>query len=60
VSQGRALAALFAVLTLGFAALAVWSAAGAGGSIGRWVVAGAAAALAGWCASLVWPLARRH
>jgi hypothetical protein len=60
VSQRRALGGLFSVLTLAFAGLAIWAAAGAGGSVRRWVVAFAAAALAAWLASIAWPLLRRH
>jgi hypothetical protein len=60
VSQRRALGGLFSVLTLAFAAMAVWAAAGAGGSLRRWVVAAAAVAIGAWFASLAWPLLRRH
>jgi hypothetical protein len=60
VSQRRALGGLFSVLTLAFAAMAVWAAAGAGGSLRRWVVAAAAAAIGAWFASLAWPLLRRQ
>jgi hypothetical protein len=60
VSQRRALGGLFSVLTLAVAAMAVWAAAGAGGSLRRWVVAAAAAAIGAWFASLAWPLLRRH
>ena len=60
MSQRRALGGLFSVLTVAFAAVAVWAAAGAGGSLRRWVVAAAAAALGGWFATLAWPLVRRH
>ena len=41
------LAALFSVITLGFAAIAVWAA-----SAGEWPIAAAAAALALWMGSL--------
>jgi hypothetical protein len=43
---------LFSVLALGFAAVAVAAAWGAGGAVGRWIVALAAAALALWLAGL--------
>jgi hypothetical protein len=60
VSQRHALASLFTALTLAFATLSGWAAAGAGGSVGRWLVAVAAAVLAGWFASVAWPLMRSH
>ncbi len=60
MSQRRALGTLFTVLTLAFVGVAIWAAAGAGGSVRRWVVAFAAAALGAWFASLAWPLLRRH
>ena len=60
MSQRRALGGLFSVLTIAFAGIAVWAAAGAGGSVRRWIVAFAAAALAGWLATLAWPLLRRN
>jgi len=58
--QRHALGGLFAVLTLGFAAVAIASAVGAGGSARRWVVAAAAAAIAAWFGSLALQLIRRH
>jgi hypothetical protein len=58
--QRRALLALFVALALGFAALAVWAAAGAGGSVRRWLVAAAAAAIGLWFLGLVRQLARPH
>jgi hypothetical protein len=48
------MAILFSVITLGFAAIAVWS---AGAS--RWPIALAAAALAAWMASLAWAALRK-
>jgi hypothetical protein len=53
-SQRRALGALFLSLTLAFAAIAILSAWGAGGTVGRWVIAFAAAVIAAWLASLAW------
>ena len=58
--QRHALGALFLVLTLAFAGVAAASAAGAGGSIGRWIVGAAAAAIAAWFATLAWQLLGRH
>lgn len=43
------LAALFTVITLAFAGIAV-----AGGLAGRWVIALAAAALAAWMGTIAW------
>jgi hypothetical protein len=48
------LAVLFSVITVAFAAIAVWSA-----GAGRWPIAAAAAALAVWMASLVWSVLRK-
>jgi hypothetical protein len=48
------LAALFSVITLAFAAIAVWSA-----TAHQWVIAAAAAALAVWMGSLAWTAVRR-
>jgi hypothetical protein len=48
------LAVLFSVITVGFAAIAVWSA-----EASRWPIAVAAAALAVWMASFVWAALRR-
>jgi hypothetical protein len=58
--QRHALGFLFVVLASAFVAVAVASAVGAGGSLRRWVVAGAAAAVAAWFASLARDLLRRH
>jgi hypothetical protein len=48
------LAALFSFITVGFAAIAVWSA-----EASRWPIAAAAAALAAWMGSLAWTALRR-
>jgi hypothetical protein len=48
------LAALFTVITLAFAAIAVWSA-----SARQWPIALAAAALAAWMGSLAWGAIRK-
>jgi len=48
------LAALFTLITLAFAALAVWSA-----TAGQWPIAVAAAALAAWMGSLAWGAMRK-
>jgi hypothetical protein len=48
------LAALFSLITLAFAAIAVWSA-----SAGRWPIAVAAAALAAWMGSVAWGAMRK-
>ena len=48
------LAVLFSVITVGFAAIAVWSA-----DASRWPIAVAAGALAGWMASLAWSALRK-
>jgi hypothetical protein len=45
---------LFSLITVGFAAIALWSAAA-----GRWPIALAAAALAAWMASLAWAALRK-
>ena len=58
--QRHALGGLFAVLTLAFAGVAAGSAVGAGGSVGRWIVAAAAATIAAWFATLAWQLLGRH
>jgi hypothetical protein len=47
-------AVLFCVLTVAFAGIAV-----AGADAGRWVIAVAAAALAGWMGSFAWAALRR-
>jgi hypothetical protein len=48
------LAVLFSLITLGFAAIAVWSA-----DASRWPIAAAAAALAAWMATLAWTALRK-
>jgi hypothetical protein len=48
------LAVLFSVLTVGFAAIAVWSA-----EASRWPIALAAAALAAWMGSFAWSALRK-
>jgi hypothetical protein len=48
------MALLFSVITLAFAAIAVWTA-----SASQWVLALAAAALAVWMGSLAWSALRR-
>jgi hypothetical protein len=50
--QRPALGALFALLALAFAGGAFAAGYGAGGEVGRWVIALAAAALALWLASM--------
>ena len=50
--QRPALGALFALLAVGFAGVAFTAANGAGGMVGRWIIAFAAGALAVWLASL--------
>jgi hypothetical protein len=52
--SGIGMAALFSVLTLAFAGIAV-----ASGAAGRWVIAVAAAALAAWMGSFTWAALRR-
>ena len=47
------MAVLFSVITVGFAAIAVWSA-----EASRWPIAVAAGALAAWMASLAWSALR--
>ena len=48
------IAILFSVITLGFVAIAVWSA-----EASRWPIAAAAAALAAWMGSLAWSALRK-
>jgi hypothetical protein len=48
------LVALFALITAGFAAIALWSAEAA-----RWPIAIASAALAAWMATLAWTALRK-
>jgi hypothetical protein len=52
VRRRPALGALFALLASGFAGMAWAAGRGAEGDVGRWVVAGAAAALAIWLATM--------
>ena len=52
---GVPLVALFALITVGFGAIAVWSA-----EASRWPIAAAAAALAAWMASLAWAALRKQ
>jgi hypothetical protein len=52
MGQRRALGTLFALLALALAGVAFESARGAGGSVGRWVIAVAAAAIAVWLGTL--------
>jgi hypothetical protein len=47
-------AVLFSVITVGFAAIAVWTAEAA-----RWPIAVAAGALAAWMATLAWSALRK-
>ncbi len=51
---GVAMVALFAVLTAGFAAIAVWCA-----TSGEWFIAAAAAGLTFWMGSLAWGALRK-
>ena len=52
--QARALGALFFFLAAALAGVAFAAGWGAGGDVGRWIVAAAAAALAAWLAALAW------
>jgi hypothetical protein len=52
MKQRPALGALFALLAVAFASGAFAAAYGAGGEVGRWIVALAAGALALWMASM--------
>jgi hypothetical protein len=52
MGQRRALGTLFALLALALAGVAFEAARSAGGAVGRWVIAVAAAAIAIWLASL--------
>ncbi|HEY8630074.1 MAG TPA: hypothetical protein VIL73_05920 [Gaiellaceae bacterium] len=52
MSQRPALGALFALLAIAFAGVAFAAGNGAGGEVGRWIIAFAAAALAVWLASM--------
>jgi hypothetical protein len=58
VSQRPALGALFALLAVALAGIAFAAGYGAGGTVGRWVVALAAAVLAVWLASMAYRLFR--
>jgi heme O synthase-like polyprenyltransferase len=49
------LAALFSLITLAFAAIALWSA-----TARQWVIAVAAAALAAWMGTLAWSGMRKR
>ena len=55
LSQRHALGLLFLALTVGFGGIAV-----AAGTAGVWVIAGAAAALTGWMATMSLRLLRRR
>jgi hypothetical protein len=48
------MAALFSLITLAFAAIALWSA-----TASQWVIAVAAAALTAWMGSLAWTAVRK-
>ena len=52
MSRRLALGSLFFVLAFGFAGIAYAAANGAGGDLGRWVIAGAAGAIAVWLATM--------
>jgi hypothetical protein len=52
VSQRPALGALFSLLAIALAGVAVAAGNGAGSQVGRWIIAFAAAALAVWLASM--------
>ena len=52
VTQRPALGALFSLLAIAFAGVAFAAGNGAGGEVGRWIIAFAAAALAVWLASM--------
>jgi hypothetical protein len=54
VSQRPALGALFALLAVALAGIAFAAGYGAGSTVGRWVVALAAAVLAVWLASMAY------
>jgi len=59
-SQRRALGALFTALAAVLAAVSLAALIGAGGSPARWLIAAAAAALAGWLGSLALAAFRRR
>jgi hypothetical protein len=48
------MAALFSLITLAFAGIALWSA-----TAHQWVIAAAAAALSAWMGSLAWSVVRK-
>ena len=48
------LAALFALITVAFAGIAVWT-----GAAGKWLLAACAAALAAWMGSFTWAALRK-
>jgi hypothetical protein len=52
MSQRPALGALFAFLAVAMAGVAFAAAYGAGGTVGRWVIAAAAGVLAVWLATM--------
>jgi hypothetical protein len=52
VSRRPALGSLFVLLACGFAGLAYAAANGAGGNVGRWVIAVAAGAIGVWLATM--------
>jgi hypothetical protein len=54
VSQRPALGALFALLALALGGVAFAAGYGAGGTVGRWIVALAAGVLAVWLAGMAW------
>ena len=56
MSQRPALGALFAFLAIALAGIAFAAGYGAGSTVGRWVVAFAAAVLAVWLASMAYRL----
>ena len=58
MKQRPALAVLFACLAIGFAGVAFAAAHGAGHQVGRWIVVGAAVALAAWLATLAFRMLR--
>ena len=52
MSRRPALGSLFVLLAFGFAGMAYAAANGAGGNVGRWVIAVAAGAMAVWLATM--------
>jgi len=59
-SQQPAVGARFRALTFPFTGVAIASAWGGSGTIGCWIVAFAAAAIAAWFGSLAWRMLRPH